>query len=155
MKKLILLNLVAATALLASAYIQKKSDPCNPAELRKKIKTTMDPFKYDSSKLTRINFTKRPQKLSTEVPLSLFGKYRLVFNTEGLPQKIGINVYNRDVDAKKRELLFSNADSAETDKVLVFNPKKHTTKVFVDYEIPPDSLNKKMKGCIYVALGYD
>jgi GH43 family beta-xylosidase len=90
----------------------------------------------------------------TEVPLSLFGSYRFVFNTEGMPKKIGINVYNKDKDSKKRDLLFSNADSLETNTTLIFDPKKHTRKIFINYDVPADTLNLKIKGCVYFVLGY-
>src|ERR1051325_8905046 len=76
--------------------IQKSKDMCNPIELKKKTEPLMKPYTYDSAKLTRINLTKKPSLQETEVPLSLFGSYRIVFNTGGMPKKIGINVYNKD-----------------------------------------------------------
>ena len=134
--------------------IQKSKDMCNPVEMKKKTEPMMKPFTYDSAKLTRINLTKKPMMQETEVPLSLFGAYRLVFNTMAMPKKIGINVYNKDKSSSKRTLLFSNKDSLETNTDLIYNPEKHTRKVYVDYDIPADSLNLKIKGCVYFMLGY-
>ena len=157
MKKhiLFLSVLVLAIGFTAFKVAQKAKDICNPVEMKKKTKASMDPYKYDSAKLTRLNWTKKPMKVSTEIPLSLFGKYKLVFNTEGMPKKIGINVYSKDRDAKKRDLLFSNKDSLESNTTLIYNPTKHTRKVFVDYDVPPDTLGLKIKGCVYMVLGYD
>jgi hypothetical protein len=134
--------------------IQKAKDICNPIDLKKKCAPSLDPFTYDSAKLSRITWQKKPIKMETEVPLSLFGSYRFVFNTEGMPKKIGINVYNKDKDSKKRDLLFSNADSLETNTTLIFDPKKHTRKIFINYDVPADTLNLKIKGCVYFVLGY-
>ncbi|MEW6469912.1 MAG: hypothetical protein AB1458_13370 [Bacteroidota bacterium] len=154
-KRIVFLSLVLA-AILAAGFtvVQKTKDMCNAVEMKKKCTPFMNPYNYDSAKLTRITLTKKPVKISTEVPLSLFGKYRLVFNTSQMPKKIGINVYNKDKDSKKRDLLFSNKDSLETNTELIFNPEKNTRKVFVDYDIPADSLNLKIKGCVYFMLGY-
>ena len=154
-KKIIFLTVVLAAILVTGfKVVQKTKDMCNAVEMKKKCKPFMDPFNYDSAKLTRITLTKKPVKISTEVPLSLFGKYRLVFNTSQMPKKIGINVYNKDKESKKRELLFSNKDSLETNTELIFNPEKNTRKVYVDYDVPADSLNLKIKGCLYFQLGY-
>ena len=154
-KRIIFLTVVLA-AIVATGFtvVQKAKDMCNAVEMKKKCKPLMDPYNYDSAKLTRLALTKKPIKQETEVPLSLFGKYRLVFNTSQMPKKIGINVYNKDKSSKKRELLFSNKDSLETNTELIFNPEKNTRKVFVDYDVPSDSLNLKIKGCVYFMLGY-
>jgi hypothetical protein len=156
MKKHILLLTLALASVCFAGFkvVQKTKDICNPVELKKKCKSSLDPLTYDSAKLTRITFTKKPAKISTEVPLSLFGGYRIVFNTEGMPKKIGINVYNKDKESKKRELLFSNKDSLDNNTTLIFNPGKHTRKVYIDYDVPADSLNLKIKGCVYFVLGY-
>lgn len=157
MKKQLFLLAVLALALGFTAFtvVQKAKDLCNPVDMKKKTKSSLDPYKYDSAKLTRINWTKKSMKISTEVPLSLFGKYRLVFNTEGMPKKIGINVYNKSRDNEKREVIWSNKDSLDNNTTLIFNPAKHTRKVFVDYDVPADTLNLRIKGCVYMVLGYD
>lgn len=154
-KHIISLTLVFAV-IFATGFtiIQKSKDMCNPVEMKKKTEPLMKPYTYDSAKLTRINLTKKPMMQETEVPLSLFGAYKLVFNTMAMPKKIGINIYNKDRESKKRELLFSNKDSLETNTDLIFMPEKHTRKVYVDYDIPADSLNLKIKGCVYFMLGY-
>lgn len=146
--------ILAAVVATGFAFIQKSKDLCNPVDLKKKTEPTMKPYTYDSAKMSRLQFMKKPQKFSTEVPLSLFGQYKIVFNTSGMPKKVGINVYDKDKGSDKRKLLFSNADSLETDPILVFNPAKHTRKVFVDYDVPADTLNLKIKGCLYFMLGY-
>ncbi|MCC7303589.1 MAG: hypothetical protein IT233_13190 [Bacteroidia bacterium] len=157
MKKQLFLMVVLVLGLGFTAFkvVQKAKDICNPVEMKKKTKSSLDPFKYDSAKLTRINWTKKPMKISTEVPLSLFGKYRLVFNTEGMPKKIGINVYNKSRDNEKRDVLFSNKDSLDNNTTLIYNPTKHTRKVYIDYDVPADTLGLKIKGCVYMVLGYD
>src|ERR1043166_6770034 len=106
MTKQILSLALAFAVIFATGFtiIQKSKDMCNPVEMKKKTEPIMKPYTYDSAKLTRINLTKKPMMTETEVPLSLFGAYKLVFNTMAMPKKIGINIYNKDKDSKKREL---------------------------------------------------
>lgn len=154
-KKIIFLSLTLA-AIFATGFtvIQASKDICNPVKMKNLTAAHLKPYTYDSAKLNRIQLTKKPQKFTTEVPLSLFGSYRIVFNSVGMPKKIGVNVYNKDRDASKRELLFSNADSLETNTELIYNIKKHTMRVFIDYDVPADTLNLKIKGCMYFMVGY-
>ena len=153
MKKNLILNIIAVLALFTFSFVQKKIEPCNIVELRKASKPLLTPYNYDSQLLKRITF-KNPITLETEIPLSFFGEYRLVLNTDGMPVKVPINIYNKEKQAKKRELLWSNESYSETDKIMVYTPQARTRRVFVDIEVPADSLNQKTKGCIYMTLGY-
>ena len=153
MRKFLALSFIAAISLSGLSFVMRV-DPCNIVELRKASKSSLDPYNYDSQLLKKITITKKPITLETEIPLSLFGKYRMVFNSTGMPVKIPIVVYNKEQSAKKRELIWSNESNAESEKMIVYDPAPHTRRIFVDIEVPSDSLNQKIKGCIYMVLGY-
>lgn len=153
MKKNLVINIIAVIAVsgLSFAY---KVDICNIIELHKATVSTLEPFNYSGQQMKKITLTQNPITLEIEVPLSLFGKYRMVFNTSGMPIKLPIEVYNKAHNAKNRNLLWSNERNAESEKMLVYDPPERTRSMFVDIDVPADSLNKKTNGCIYMVLGY-
>ncbi len=112
----------------------------------------MEPYKYDSQKFTKINFTKKQQQLEVEVPVFIGEKYRLVFNTSALPKAVKINVYTKDKESKKREAIFSNKD-AGAEKELVFDVPR-VRKLYIDYDVPADSTTQKLSGFMVFMVGY-
>ena len=133
--------------LILSGFIQAA---CDQKMLRLSCKEMLEPYIYDSAKLTRIIYKPGPQTYSVEIPVFSGEKYRLAFNTSSLPKKVNINIYNNSAGEKKRDLLFSN--KALKDDTFVFNSPK-VKKLFIDYEIPPDSTNKA-EGCLMLMVGY-
>jgi len=126
-------------------------EPCSARDLKEKTKDLLDPYKYDSSELTRIQYKNKETLKEVEVPLFIGETYRLVFNTEALPRPVEINVYNKDKEAKNRKLLFSSKGSPAATKQFTFEHSK-ARRVFIDYIIPKDSLNSA--GCVVFMLGY-
>src|ERR1041385_5322612 len=102
MKKIFYLGLAGVLFIYGFTTIQS-TDNCDKKALTTSGKKKLDPFKYDSQKFTKINYTKKAQQLEVEVPVFIGEKYRLVFNTSGLPKPIKISVYTKDKEAKKRE----------------------------------------------------
>ena len=128
-------------------------DTCNSAEAKKACKKALKPgFEYDAAKSTKFTFKNKKQFKELEVPLYMGEKYRFVFNTEGLPQQIDIEIYDKRYESKKRELLFSSRTFEENTKEYIYEPEK-SRRVYIDYIVPPTNDTIK-KGCVVFALGY-
>lgn len=125
---------------------------CNSKELKERTKELLDPYKYDSSELTRIQFKNKETIKEVEVPLFIGESYRFVFNTEALPEQVEINVYNKDKESKNRKLLFSSKGSEAGQKQFTFEHTK-ARKVFINYTIPKTETPNLM-GCVVFMLGY-
>jgi hypothetical protein len=131
---------------------QTIKDYCTSSASRKKSKVTLKPYQYDTGKTNKITFKAKEQKREIEVPLFIGERYRFVFNTEGLPQPIGIDIYSKKSTSKKRELLFSNKDIPAEQTEFIFEPEKSKT-LFVTYSVPVTNDTIK-KGCVLFILGY-
>ncbi len=152
MKKSFYISLVGLLFIFGFTTLQT-ADNCDKKALTASCKKKLEPFKYDSQKFTKINFTKKPQQLEVEVPIFIGEKYRLVFNTSGLPKGIKINIFTKDKEVKKREAIFSNKDAKDSEKELVFDAPR-SRKMYVDYDVPADSTNAKLTGCMIFMVGY-
>jgi hypothetical protein len=124
---------------------------CNAKELKEKAKSTLEPYKYDSSELTRILYKKKETLKEVEVPLFIGEKYRIVFEMEALPKQVEVQIYNKDKDSKNRKLLFSSKDMADK-KEFTFEVSK-VRRVFVDYIVPPTE-EGSYSGCAVFMVGY-
>ncbi len=127
-------------------------DYCTSSESRKKAKLTLKPYKYDAGKTNKFTFKAKEQSREIEVPLFLGERYRMVFNTEGMPQHIGIEIYDKKSTHKKKQLLFSNKDIPTDQTEFVFEPEKSKT-LYVNYSIPVTNDTIK-KGCVLFVLGF-
>ncbi len=154
MKKAFYISLVGLLFVFGFTTIQT-ADNCDKKVLTTSCKKKLVPFKYDSQKFTKINFTKKTQQLEVEVPIFIGEKYRLVFNTSGLPKAININIYTKDKEAKKREAIFSTKDANTDEKEFVFDAPR-ARKMYVDYDVPADSssTSQKLTGCMIFMVGY-
>ncbi len=152
MKKAYFISLVGLLFLFGFTTIQT-TDSCDKKSMTASCKKKLDQYKYDSQKFTKIIFTKKAQQLEVEVPIFIGEKYRLVFNTSGLPKNVKINIYTKDKEAKKREAIFSTKDAKADEKEFVFDAPR-ARKMFVDYDVPADSTNAKLTGCMIFMVGY-
>jgi hypothetical protein len=125
---------------------------CDAKVLKEKAKDMLDPYKYDSSELTKIIYKKKESVKEVEVPLFIGEKYRFCFNMEAVPKAVEIQIYNKDKDSKNRKLLFSSKDSGLDKKEIQFEISK-SRHVFVDYIVPPAEKGSYM-GCAVFAVGY-
>ena len=147
MKKFIYAVLIGVA--FAFTTIQS-TDNCNKQALSASCRKKLEPFKYDSQKFTKINFTKKAQQLEVEVPVFIGEKYRLVFNTSSLPKAIQVNVYTKDKESKKREAIFTSKPGEPEQSFDV----PRVRKLYVDYDVPADSTNNKSSGCMVFMVGY-
>jgi hypothetical protein len=152
MKKIFYTGLVGLIFIFGFTSIQT-TDNCDKKALTTSCKKKMEPFKYDSQKFTKIMYTKKAQQLEIEVPVFIGEKYRLVFNTSSLPKPLVVNVYTKDKEASKREAIFSSKDMKAGENEIVFDVPR-VRKLFVDYDVPADSTNQKLSGCMVFMVGY-
>ena len=124
---------------------------CNSKELKEKAKLALEPYKYDSSELTRILYKAKETVKEVEVPLFIGEKYRMVFELEALPKQVEIQIYNKDKDSKNRKLLFSSKDMGDK-KEFQFEISK-VRHVYVDYIVPPTETGS-YSGCAVFMVGY-
>ncbi len=156
MKKTLFLSFIGL--LFAYAFTPAQTtDNVDKNALTASCKKKMEPFKYDSQKFTRINFTGKTQQLEVEVPVFVGEKYRIVFNLTALPEHppVAINVYTKSKDSGKREAIFSNKDVPADTKELVFDAPR-LRKLFIDYDVPAitDSTSTPKTGYILFMVGY-
>jgi len=123
---------------------------CNAKVLKDNAKKALDPYSYDSGKLTKLKSSAKDQIKEVEIPMFIGEKYRLSFNLHALKKNIEINIYNRDKDHEKRKLLFSNKDKYE--KEFTFDIAKYRS-IFIDYMIPAGTVGEDL-GCAVFVLGY-
>lgn len=152
MKKVFYIGLVGLIFAFGFTTIQT-ADNCDKKTLTSSCKKKLEPYKYDSQKFTKINYTKKAQQLEVEVPVFIGEKYRLVFNTSGLPKPIRVSVYTKDKESKKREAIYTNKDLKPGENELVFDAPR-ARKMFVDYDVPADSSGVKASGCVIFMVGY-
>lgn len=124
---------------------------CNSKELKEKAKLALEPYKYDSSELTRILYKAKETVKEVEVPLFIGEKYRMVFELEALPKQVEVQIYNKDKDSKNRKLLFSSKDMGDK-KEFQFEISK-VRHVYVDYIVPPTETGS-YSGCAVFMVGY-
>jgi len=149
MKKLFLAGVIGLVFVYGFTTIQTP-DNCDKKGLTNSCKKKMESYKYDSQKFTKITYTKKAQQMEIEVPVFVGEKYRMVINTSSLPKPVKINIYTKDKEAKKREPIFTGK-AGETE--MVFDVPR-VRKLYLDYDVPADSSNSKMSGCVVFMVGY-
>jgi len=147
-----LLKLTSVFALLFSVFAFQGDSPCDAKALKDKAKKQLEPYIYDMSKLTHIGYKAEPWLKEIELPLFIGEKYRLVFNTEALPNQIVISIYNRNKDSKKRKLLFTTKDAPADKREFTFDLIM-ASKAFINYEIPAGD-STAAGGCLVFMMGY-
>ncbi len=125
---------------------------CNAKALKEKAENLLDPYKYDSSELTKIIYKKLESVKEVEVPLFIGEKYKVVFVTEALPKAVEIQIYNKDKESKNRKLLFSSKDAGADKKDISFDISM-ARHIFIDYVVPPVEIGS-YSGCVVFAVGY-
>lgn len=133
-----------------------KNSCSNRKELREEARLLLRPFKYNMAKTTMVTMKRYPQKQNVIIPIYSKQAHRLVFSTKGLPQNIGIKVYDKHYSEKKRKVLF------ETDKNTPINtfelPEDYKEQyIFLEYNIPPtteEDRSTTVKGCVIFMMGY-
>ena len=156
MKRFFLLALPALVVLvsLTGAAIQQ-TEACDQKTLKDAARAKLDPFKYDSGKVTQLRYRDKAQMKEIEVPVFIGEKYRMVFNAEAVTKDVVITVYNKDKETKNRKALWTSKNSPAGTKIHVYEPDNAKFKFFVDYDLP--AVNDTTGGsaeCMVFMLGY-
>ena len=154
MKKILIISFIGLLFAYAFTPIQTAENVDKNA-LSASCRKKMEPYKYDSQKFTRINFSDKQQQLEVEVPVFVGEKYRVVFNTSSMPAAppIAINIYTKSKDSGKRDPIFSNKDVPAGSTELVFDAPR-LRKMFIDYDVPAVPGDQKLSGYIIFMVGY-
>jgi hypothetical protein len=150
MKKIIKPTLSIIIVCVLTAF-QNGDVLCNAKELKEKAQLVLEPYKYDSSELTRILYKAKETVKEVEVPLFIGEKYRIVFELEALPKQVEVQIYNKDKESTNRKLLFSSKDMGDK-KEFQFEVSK-VRHVYVDYVVPPTEAGS-YSGCAVFMVGY-
>ncbi|CAN5756489.1 hypothetical protein BH11BAC7_BH11BAC7_30000 [soil metagenome] len=137
---------------LTCAFIQA-SDDCDAKKLKEDAKAALDPYKYDSGKLTRLYYKKKEAIKELEIPVFIGEKYKIVWNTEALTRPVTISVFNKEKDAKGRKELYSFVANP-SEKIHTFTPEGIKSKFFVDYSLPAVSDSLPPSECVVMMLGF-
>tara|TARA_B100000809_G_scaffold253969_1_gene290619 strand:+ start:1585 stop:2037 length:453 start_codon:yes stop_codon:yes gene_type:complete len=149
MKKVTTYLLIALTFALVSFQTDQG---CDATALKAELKPGLKPgYKYDSSKTSKFIYTKNAQGREIEVPLFMGEDYIFLFNTNGLPEDIKIEIYSEKIGHKKRKLLYS-LEQKESQNIYSFKPIK-SRKMYVNYTIPGVE-KEDLRGCMVFLVGY-
>jgi hypothetical protein len=150
---LFIIPIFVLVAALTGAAIQT-TEVCDQKALKENAKAGLDPYKYDSGKLTRINYKKKEALKEIEVPVFIGEKYRFVFNSEGITRPLVVSVYNKDKEAKNRKELFTFTASPSGPKIHSYEPDGAKTKYYIDYTIPAVNDSMPAPECMVFMLGF-
>lgn len=144
--------MVMLIALMGAAVEQAVT--CDQKALKDAAREKLDPFKYDSGKVTQLRYKNKPQMKEIEVPVFIGEKYRMVFNTEAVTRNVVISVYNKDKDTKNRKVLWTSKNSPAGTKLHVYEPENAKFKFYVDYDLPAVTDSLPAAECVVFMLGY-
>lgn len=143
---------IISLAIFSIAAIQV-TEEFDALALKTELKTALQPdYKYDSAKTTRFSYKTKEQTKEIEIPLFMGEKYRFMFNTSGLTRNIKIEIYNKPLDNKKRELLYKLEPKSDQ-HIYAFEPQK-SRKMYVSYTIPEVEEPTIVKDCLVLVIGY-
>lgn len=138
---------------LTGAAIQQAVN-CDQKALKDAARAKLEPYKYDSGKVTQLRYKNKAQMKEIEVPVFIGEKYRMVFNTEAVTRNVVISVYNKDKETKNRKVLWTSKNSPAGTTLHVFEPENAKFKFFVDYDLPAVADSSAASECIVFMLGY-
>jgi hypothetical protein len=138
---------------LTGAAIQE-AVTCDQKTLKDAARAKLDPFKYDSGKVTQLRYRSKAQMKEIEVPVFIGEKYRMVFNAEAVTRNVIISVYNKDKETKNRKVLWTSKNSEPGTKIHVFEPDNAKFKFYVDYDLPAVTDSMPAAECVVFMLGY-
>jgi len=150
---MLILPVMVIVVSLTSAAIQQ-AVTCDQKALKDAAREKLDPFKYDSGKVTQFRYKNKAQVKEIEVPVFIGEKYRMVFNAEAVTKDVIISVYNKDKDTKNRKVLWTSKNSAPGTKMHVYEPDNAKFKFYVDYDLPAVADSIVPQECIVFMLGY-
>ena len=128
-------------------------DHCEARQAKTKCKAVFeDDYEYGGTQSTRIRFKHKKELHQLTIPVFKNENYIFVFNAEGLPQPIDIEIWDAKYQAKKRNLLFTSRNFPEEQKQYVYEITG-VRNLHIDYWIPP-ARQELSSGCVVLVLGF-
>lgn len=125
---------------------------CPARHIVRKSKASIAPYQYDSYALKEITFDPlKPQVVEIEFTAFAGQQYKLVFSTSDFEEDIKLNIYDKNLRAKKRTKVYDS--ESRIDKRWTFEPTKAGT-YYIDYEIPKSASGKKKNACTVMLIGF-
>lgn len=136
-----------------TAQLQNKMETCNISALKSKLTAMLGNYKYDSSKITHFSFNGNKQEKTISLPLFEGEHYKLLFNTNAMPDGVEINIYNESSHKNKKKLIYSNKkELKDGKKIFSFTPQKGNV-LLIEYSVPKGE-NPGSVGCVVFLMGY-
>lgn len=158
MKKIALASIILFAGILG-VQAQTSSSYCPKSDVVVKVRKALVPYKYTNMVVNRIVYKRSNYIKEISIPLFYDARYRLVFNTELLPEDIKIKVFDAPLTEKKRNELGSFESS---ERQFTFEPdlenNKGLTEVYINFYIPAyiaDDGSSFIKGCVILMSGYE
>lgn len=141
----------------ATATVKPVDNSCsNRDELREEVRLLIRPFRYNLAKTTMISFKRYPQKMKVLIPIYSDQEHRLIFSTKGLPQDVGITVYDKPASEKKRKVLFTST-GGEPISTFQLPADYKESYLHVEYDVPASDAEDRSttrRGCVVMMMGY-
>lgn len=137
---------------------RKIIDHCDRDAAKEKCKKALVPYRYSSMQITNITFRGYNQIKEVTIPLFYDSKYRFVFNTEGLPHDIMIEIYDKhSTERKKRDKPLATYNSNQKQFNYEPDPELGLYNIYVNYLIPAVASedNNIDKGCVMLMSGFE
>ncbi|HLG02351.1 MAG TPA: hypothetical protein VI731_02070 [Bacteroidia bacterium] len=129
-------------------------ETCDTKALKDKAKAALDPYKYDSGKVTHLYYKKKEQIREVMVPVFIGEKYRFVFNNENLSRAVEVKIFNKDKESKNRKELHSFTAGPGGEQLYSWEPSGAKQQYYVDYNIPATSDSTAFSECVVLMIGY-
>lgn len=160
--KYTLYSLGIAFAVSSSSLVFAQGAPvdyCIKDNARESAMKKLKPFRYSGFKTKPVTIKEYNQVKETLVTILKDVPYRLIFNSEGLPegQKVEITIYDKPYGKKNRNVIYEYKGN---DKEVMFDTKDASySEMHVEYVFPAfeGKLNSDMtiKGCVTMTIGYN
>ena len=158
MKKIVLASLVLFVSIIG-VQAQSSSSYCPKEDVIVKVRKALVPYKYTNMVVNRIVYKRSNYIKEISIPLFYDASYRLVFNTELLPEDIKVKVFDAPLTEKKRNELGSFESS---ERQFTFEPDMENNKglyeLYINFYIPAyiaDDGSSFIKGCVILMTGYE
>lgn len=141
----------------AQKYRESIENACeNKYAFRTRAKSELYPYTYSSGKTTMLHLKRKPYFQSFVIPIYFDYQHSIVFNREGMNEKVAVRVYDGPQNDKNRELLF---DAGNDEQISTFELASdyEKSKIYIEYLVPPSHPEKRdivQKGCIVFVMGY-
>lgn len=159
MKK-ILLFVVAISlglAMVPPTKAPKIEDSCKKETQILNGKEKLSPFRYEKIKTVAITMKEYAQLKEIIIPIYQEQQYRFVFNAEGMPADIEVEITDRPRDNKKAVVLYSGKAGTAESVMHETAEGEFYREVYVYLKIPPTEVIDPeliQKGCVVFLTGY-